>query len=311
MAWMTLQNPRFLWLLLSIPLLVLSHIIALRIVRKKALAFANFEAIERVTGKRVVSRNTGVLVVRSVVFCMLILSAAGPVLWHYGVTESTTTVLAIDASASMLADDFSPNRLEAAKQAALMFLQNASPGSRVGVVSFSGTAEVLVQPTQDDTIAHSVIENLRVMTAGGTDLGEALITSVNLLISDPRSKRIILLTDGRSTVGTPVQDGVAHAVRNGVIVDTIGVASETGGKYANLEVVSRIDEDVLRSIADATGGTFIMAKNETDLGIAYASLAGARREVVATPLQLHLLIAGLLLLFVEWGLINTRYRAFP
>ncbi|PIZ50354.1 hypothetical protein COY28_05480, partial [Candidatus Woesearchaeota archaeon CG_4_10_14_0_2_um_filter_57_5] len=201
MAWMTLQNPRFLWLLLSIPLLVLSHIIALRIVRKKALAFANFEAIERVTGKRVVSRNTGVLVVRSVVFCMLILSAAGPVLWHYGVTESTTTVLAIDASASMLADDFSPNRLEAAKQAALMFLQNASPGSRVGVVSFSGTAEVLVQPTQDDTIAHSVIENLRVMTAGGTDLGEALITSVNLLISDPRSKRIILLTDGRSTVG--------------------------------------------------------------------------------------------------------------
>ncbi|PIN68405.1 hypothetical protein COV94_04830, partial [Candidatus Woesearchaeota archaeon CG11_big_fil_rev_8_21_14_0_20_57_5] len=123
MAWMTLQNPRFLWLLLSIPLLVLSHIIALRIVRKKALAFANFEAIERVTGKRVVSRNTGVLVVRSVVFCMLILSAAGPVLWRYGVTESTTTVLAIDASASMLADDFSPNRLEAAKQAALMFLQ--------------------------------------------------------------------------------------------------------------------------------------------------------------------------------------------
>lgn len=311
MAWITFQNERFLWLLLSIPLLVLTHFLTMRFVKRKALHFANFEAIERITGKKILQRNVFVLILRMIILAMFITSAAGPILWYKGKGSEYSFVLAIDASASMLADDIQPNRLEAAKAAAKDFLESVKGFAKVGLISFSGTSFVMQQPTADVDAVAKKVDEIDILPAGGTDLGEAIITSANLLIGDAKSKRIILLTDGKSTVGTDISIGIKQANENGIVVDTIGVGTEKGGKFANLNIISKLDSDSLKKIADLTGGYYFTADSKEGLSEAYQQISEIRSEILSQNLQVPLLIAGLVFLFVEWGLINTRFRTFP
>ncbi len=309
----TFANPSYLWFLVAIPLLILAHFITLRFTRRKALRFANFPAIEYVTGEKILSKNYLLLFIRLVTLVLLILAVSGATLWYEGMASSTDFVLAIDSSGSMLAKDYEPTRLGAAKNAALLFIDSVPENTNIGVVSFAGVGFIKQRLTDDLSKVKSAVENITVELVGGTAIGSAIITSVNLLTNSRRARTIILLTDGQNNVGPTVEEAVEYANENHVTIHTIGVGTEEGGGFPemNLTFVSKLDPETLKDIANKTGGKYYEAVNESVLSEIYEEIALSSTRKLSLDLSLIFLIIVLFLLFAEWGLINTKYRTLP
>ena len=318
MADFTTTHPEYLWFLLSIPLLIITHLFTLRHLKTKAWMFANFEAIQRVAGPKFdlrnssrLSKNIMILLLKIVILTLLIFSAAGVTVWYTGQASDSNFVLAIDASSSMLADDYTPNRFEAAKQAALTFIESIEGKAKVGVVSFAGTSTIDLSLSDDRVLIREAIGDLTVKRSGGTDIGEALITAANVLATENKTGAILLLTDGRSTVGTSVADGAEYVQGLHYAIHTIGIGTAEGGRFLRLEAISRLDNATLIQLAAATDGRYFEAKNVDDLKAAFVEIAKTHQRKLPSNLQLPLLLSALALILLEWGLINTRYRTMP
>jgi len=311
-------NPKYLWLLLSIPLLILIHFFSLRFLRTRAWIFANFEAIKRVSGdkeslrnSRVITKNIWLLLIQVFIVCVLVFAASDPVFIYEGLSSQESFVIAIDASSSMLANDFEPNRLEAAKLAANSFVDGLGAKARIGIVSFAGTSFVELGMTDNVDDIKAAIGKIEIKRIGGTDIGSAMITSGNIMSQEDHSKTIIIMTDGRSTVGTPVEEGVNYAIENGIVVHSIGMGTEAGGTFIRGDIVSKIDEDTLVKIAENTGGKYFNAEDIQALGSAFTSIVTTAQDKIIIKLQLPFMLVSLALIFLEWALINTRYRTLP
>lgn len=304
-------NPIYLWFLISIILLVIVHFYTLKHTKKKALKFANFEAIARVTGGEVLTKNLTLLFVRVSALAFAVLAIAGTTLYYTGETSNYNFVLALDASSSMTADDFQPDRFEAAKVEAIRFVDSIKTKTKIGVVSFSGTSFVEKELTDDYIVVKETINNIQIKEVGGTDLGEAIVTSTNILNTDNKAKVIILLTDGRSNVGTPLEDAITYANEKYVKIHTIGIGTEEGGKIAGIEAVSTLDEESLRNIALATEGNYYRATDEFTLGQAYQDIIEQTKQRLTLNLSPILMLLAILLLFTEWALLSTKYRTLP
>ena len=109
--YLTFENPQYLWYLLSMPLLILSHFAFLRYSKRKAIRFANFQALKKVTGQKTMTKNHLVLLIRMMILFSLILAIAKTTLWREGYTNENDFVIAIDTSSSMTAQDIQPSRL--------------------------------------------------------------------------------------------------------------------------------------------------------------------------------------------------------
>lgn len=212
---------------------------------------------------------------RSVVLGSWIVAAAGPQLGG-GVVERTSEgiaiVLAVDVSSSMLAEDFAPsNRLDVAREQSVAFIRGRE-FDRIGLVAFAGEALTRMPITVDYEVLEEAVRNLRVgELEDGTAIGTAIATAANRLRRAPgASKVIVLLTDGENTRGMLDPRTAAEAAAQvGVKIYTIGVGTEGEAplpigrgpqgqlRYQTLPV--RIDEDLLRDVADLTGGRYFRA----------------------------------------------------
>lgn len=311
------NNPAFLWFLIAIPVLIIVHFLTLKYSKKSALRFSNFEAIARVTKEFISAKpyaslflNRGfiMLTMRIIALSSLIFAVVGTILWYEGETSDFDFILAIDSSSSMLADDFTPNRLEATKVAAGLFIDILAPQSKAGLVTFGGTSYVEQKPTDDMTLVRGKIQNISVSKIGGTDIASAIITSSNLLIGGKRGKAIILLTDGQSNVGVSVEDGITYAKNDNVIVHTIGVGTEAGGKFLGVDVLSKLDDTTLKKIASLTGGEYFRADDKVALVNAYRDISGLTKRRLSINLSPILLLITLILSVIEWVLLNTVFR---
>ncbi|NIO20649.1 MAG: VWA domain-containing protein [Candidatus Aenigmarchaeota archaeon] len=291
--------------------MVLAHYLSLRFTRRKALKFANFPAIESITGKKILSKNYTLLILRLATLCLLIFSVAGTTLWYEGQTSEFDFMLAIDSSGSMMATDYTPNRLDAAKGAALLFVDNLPERSNVGIVSFAGVSFIKQKPTSDLGKIVGAIENISIEPVGGTAIGSAIITSSNLLSESEQAKVLILLTDGQNNVGPSIETAIEYANENYITVNTIGIGTEEGGGFPNLTFVSKLDPNTLKLISNSTGGKYYGARNETALSEAYKEIALSSIQKLSTNLSLLFLFLAIILLFLEWGLANTKYRTLP
>jgi Ca-activated chloride channel family protein len=293
-----------------IPVLTIIHFISLKSVKRKALKFANFEAIERVTGGQVLSRNLSLLVIRLLVVILFVFALSGTTYWYSGAGSNFDFVLAIDASNSMLADDFTPNRIESAKTNAQEFLSLISANSQVGIVSFAGTSVVENDMSNDFSKLKQVIRSIEARNIGGTDIGEAITTSTSLLVQTNKPGIIILLTDGQNNVGTPLEDAIKYAKSKQETIYTIGIGTEKGGAYIG-NVSLKLDEETLKDIAKQTDGNYYKAENDKSLKESYEKIAAITETKINFDLGIPFFIISLILILLEWVMINTRFRTIP
>jgi len=194
-------------------------------------------------------------------------------------TEGIDIVLALDISGSMLARDFKPDRLEATKNVATEFI-SGRPYDRIGLVVFSGESFTQCPITTDHAVLINLLREIQSgMIEDGTAIGNGLATSVNRIKeSEAKSKVIILLTDGvnnRGEIAPATAAGIAKTY--GIRVYTIGVGTQGmapypvqtpfGTQYQNMQV--EIDEDILKDIAQSTGGKYFRATDNDKLEQVY------------------------------------------
>jgi len=312
MAEITFLNGQVLWGLFAIPLMVALHFFLMKYTRKRAVLFANFEALRRVTGRAVLSKNITLLIARILIIALLTLSAAGMTLWTKGPGSQYNYVIAIDTSSSMLADDFTPNRLASAKETAQSFINLLNPDTKIGLITFSGVTRVETQLTNDKKAVNTILDNVDISSAGGTDITGAMMTSINLLVPESdKSMAVILLTDGQQTVGSPIEEGIKYAMEKKVVLHTIGMATEKGGSFELTKLLSTIDDSTLKNIADNTGGKYFRVQDKEAMAGAFKEIILSSEQNTPHQLRIYLLIAGLILLFLEWVLISTRFRTLP
>ncbi len=243
-------------------------------------------------------------------------------------TEGIDIILAIDISPSMLAEDFKPNRLEAAKNVAIQFI-NGRPDDRIGVVAFGGESFTVVPLTTDHATVINMLRKLKNgMVEDGTAIGLGLANAVaRLKDSKAKSKVIILLTDGVNNRGNidPIT-AAKMAAALGIRVYTIGIGSNT---YANIPVQTPmgteyqrvkvdIDEVTLRQIAQLTGGKYFRATNNQKLIEIYKQIDRLEktkfkehRQVLYKEQYANFTLAALILLLLAFGLKNTVFKVFP
>jgi len=244
-------------------------------------------------------------------------------------TRGIDILLTMDLSASMLAKDFKPNRLESAKSVAMEFI-DSRPSDRIGLVVFSGEAYTQCPLTID----HSVLKNLLSSVepnflADGTAIGLGLATAVNRLReSKAAGKVIILITDGENNVGSVSPLTAAEIAREfGIRVYTIGVGSR-GMAYSPVSRLNgefifgytevRIDEALLKKMADMTQGQYFRATNHDGLKDIYKQidqLEKTRFEVTEYRKKHEefwpLALLAVIFIAAEWLLRNTLMRSIP
>ncbi|MDP4184239.1 MAG: VWA domain-containing protein [Bacteroidota bacterium] len=194
---------------------------------------------------------------------------------HNVKTEGIDIVLALDVSSTMLAKDFNPDRIEAAKRVAIEFI-SGRPNDRIGLVIFSGQSFTQCPLTTDRTTVINLFKDIRSgVLEDGTAIGNGLATAVaRLKESQAASKVVLLLTDGENNMGeVPPLTAAEIAKTFGVRVYTIGVGSlgtapypfqtPYGIQFQNVEV--KIDEGLLKQIAHMTGGQYYRATNNKKL----------------------------------------------
>ena len=300
-------KPNYLILLALLPFVILVHFFLLKKKRAFALKFANFDALARVKGADLLSKNIVILLITMLMIILLSFSLAGMSIDRVLYSSASSFVIAIDSSRSMEATDIQPNRLEAAKEAAIGFVDGLPDGTRLGVISFSGNSFIEQEVTGDKSLAKQAINDISLSSIGGTDLGDAVYTASNLLKGEDL-KSVILISDGNINVGT-VQELIDYANDNGVIVHTIGIGTEIGGETSYGS--SKVDKESLQAIAYQTKGGFFEIGTKSSLVESFSSILQLKFKKIKLNLTPYLSLAALILFVLQYLLINTRYRIFP
>lgn len=270
-------NPYFFLLLLLIPTMVAFYFFYLN-KKRTQLTFSGLENFKGIKPSFKQKYSFLPFLLKLIAFVLAIIALARPQSSMSGQnikTEGIDIMMALDISASMLAEDLKPNRIDAAKKVAEEFI-DSRPNDRIGLVVFSGESFTQCPLTTD----HAVLKNLFTgiesgMLADGTAIGEGLATAVNRIRnSKAKSKVIILLTDGVNNVGSIAPETAGEIAKTfGIRVYTIGVGTigmapypfktPFGIQYQNIEV--QIDETILKQIASETDGKYFRATNSSKL----------------------------------------------
>ena len=324
-------HKELLWLLLVIPVLLLWYIFK----HKKQTAI-----LEISTTSGLLKGNQfwtilkhSLFVLRALAITLIIVAMARPQTVDVSTKTKTTRgidiVMAIDVSASMLAKDLKPNRLEALKKVASKFI-NRRPNDRIGLVEYAGESYTRTPVTSDKGIILKSLRNIKYNTiiTGGTAIGMGLATAVNRLKeSKAKSRIIILLTDGVNNSGfIDPKTASELAVEYGIKTYTIGLGSNgmalspvaiNNGKFQYSRIQVEIDEKLLKEIASETGGTYFRATNNKKLEDIYDEIDKLEKTEIEEFKYYNyeekfrpLVLLALGLLVLEFLLRHTLLRSF-
>ena len=298
--------PGALWALILVPVLIGLYVLSQRRRRKYALRYASLtlvrDAMDKGPGiKRHIPPALFILAVAAMLFGL-----ARPQTVVTLPSEEGTVILAIDVSGSMQAEDVRPNRMEAAKAAAMTFVDKQSASARIGVVSFSDNAAIVQAPTDDKEAVKAAISRLRPQR--GTAIGRGILTSLEAIFEnsdldfpaqpvEPASGQratpapatpkatpvpegyfapatVVLLTDGENNVFPPPLAVVQEAIDRGIRVYTIGLGSPEGTilRIQGRQIRTRLDEATLKQVAELTRAEYYLASNEAELEKVYSNL---------------------------------------
>ena len=328
---MTFLHPQLLWLLLLLPALLIIYIVWRR--RQQAsLRVPSLLFISGVRGGLRVYLRHVLFALRLLALGLIIVALARPQSsssWSEDRVEGIDIMLTMDISTSMLAMDFQPNRVEAAKEVAMRFIANR-PNDNIGFVVFAGESFTACPLTQDHA---TLINRLREMTTGiiadQTAIGSGLATAISRLKdSKTKSKVIILLTDGANNTGNISPKMAADLAKTfGISIYTIGVGSGAGEApypiQTPLGTVVRnmpvdLDEPTMQQIADVSGGAYFRATDNESLAAIYKKIDQLEKTKLSTR-NYHttyeeffiFVLAAAFLLLLEYLLRSTILRTNP
>ena len=282
---MFFEYPALLWLLV-IPALMLVHYIYIELSGRRPHLRVPDVKFWKAGGRSVlgVIRHLPFLL-RTIALVMIIIAIARPrssTKMDKIDTEGIDIVLAMDVSTSMLARDFTPDRISAAKDIAIEFISQR-PSDRMGIVVFAGESYTQCPLTTDRATLINLMKEIETgLIEDGTAIGNGLATAVaRMQNSDAKSRVVILLTDGVNNSGEITPQTAADIAKTyGIRVYTIGVGANGTAPYPvmtpwgvqmqNVEV--EIDENLLKNIAETTGGRYFRATDNTKLSEIYSEI---------------------------------------
>ncbi|MGN0191633.1 MAG: VWA domain-containing protein [Candidatus Cryptobacteroides sp.] len=323
---------QYLWLLLLVPVFPVAYAVFRKMRRRRVEKLGDRELVERLMPSRSRSRGWWQVVLFSIGFAFFAVGLSRPLIGaklKEHETRGAEVVIALDVSNSMLAQDYSPNRLERAKLAIARIVDKLRD-DRIGLVVFAGGAYVQLPVTTDYVSAKMFLNAISTesVPVQGTALGEAINTSArSFSAQSEKSRAIIVITDGENHEDDPV-GAAKDAAEMGIRVFAIGVGSPEGKpiplkdggllKDRNGEiVVTRLDEDILKQVAEVGGGAYVRAGNsEFGLNPIIDEIRRMESEKFNSIVfeeydeQYMYFFAIALLFFVVEGLIGSRKSRF-
>lgn len=332
--------PSLLYLLLCVPLLVLLYRQTQKRKRESAARYGSFGVLNDSSGGDAPTRRYVPAIIFLVGVTILILSLARPQATIGLPKIEGTVILTFDVSGSMSAEDVPPTRMEAAKTAALEFVENQPASVKIGVVAFSDGGITVQSPTGKRAEIIATIE--RLVPRRGTSLGNGMLVALNTIVVDagdppflnannlpdttgpqpdtaPQTNTlpegwypysaIVLFTDGENNQ-EPDPVAVADLAANfGVRIYTVGIGTPEGAVITveGFTVHSMLNEPVLQYISATTGGVYYNAGNEEDLRRIYDDLE-PKLSIKTEELEITALLAGVgILLFLIGGAISLLW----
>ena len=333
------------WLLVLLLLIPVGWVLYLRQLRFKlrqtALNFSHAAVLAQIQRQPALWKRLLAPVCASLLAFFLIVALARPTIVGKVPLNAVDMMLVLDISLSMMADDIAPDRLEAAKEAAIHFVQSLPRDSRVGLEVFAGDSYVLSPPTSRHNEVEGYLRALRKEDLKQhTQIGSALVGALKVLNQSgvqadqdqqqtdkaqatdpggasetpapsapkPKAKKpervIILLSDGDSHEGYPWDQAARDALQDNVIVNTIGIGSRQGGviHYRGLELPVNFDESTLRRIAEIANGSYFRVYQQGDFSRVYQQIHERTIHYEERDVDLAFVMAGLSLLTLLGGL---------
>ena len=327
---MIFANPLYLWLLLLLLPAIVWYIMKQKKAQASLQVSSTFAFDKLPTTYKAYLQHLRFILRLGVVACVIVALARPQSTdkWENQTTEGVDIVVALDISTSMLARDFKPNRIDAAKDVAAQFITGRTHDN-IGLVIFAGESFTMCPMTAAHAVLLNLLKDVQCgMIADMTAIGDGLATAVNRIKDGPaKSKTIILLTDGTNNAGDIAPVTAAQIAKSfGIRVYTIGVGTQGtapypvqtpyGIEYQNIPV--EIDEVTLKQIASTTGGEYFRATNKGVLKNIFSEIDKlektkltvtefSRREENFMPWAMMALI----LLICEIVLRNTLLRNIP
>lgn len=327
-----LDEPKYLYFLGIVPVLVLLYLINLWWQRKKQREFGNTELVKRLTPERSVFKPALKLAFVLLGLSGIIIALVNPKIGTKTETvkrEGIDIVFAIDVSKSMLAEDVAPSRLEKSKQIVSQII-NELGNDRIGIVGYAGSAYPVLPITSDYSVAKMFLQNMNtdMVSSQGTAISEALELATTFFDDPQTSKLVILVSDGEDH-GQDSIEAARLAKEKGVKIITVGVGTEKGGPIPlkrngitesfkrdnNGEVVvTKMYPNELKAIAEATKGGYVYGGSTRDVE-QYVSKAlenVEKTEFESKEISLYesqfqwFLGAAFVLLFLEIFLLEKR-----
>lgn len=311
---MFFEYPKLLWLL-ALPLLLAAHYVFLEVSGRRPHMRVSTSTPWKAAG----TSSLAVLrhlpfVLRTVALCLIVIAIARPrssTQTEKIDTEGIDIVLAMDVSTSMLARDFTPDRISAAKDIAIEFIAQR-PSDRMGIVVFAGESYTQCPLTTDRATLINLMKEVQTdLIEDGTAIGNGLATAVaRMMDSDAKSRVVILLTDGVNNSGEVAPQMAAEIAKTyGVRVYTIGVGANGMAPYPVMtpwgvdiqQVQVEIDEALLKNIAETTGGRYFRATDNTKLSEIYSEIN--RMEKARTTIDSFPVYKELFGKYAVWALV--------
>ena len=323
-------HPKMFYLLLLIPLMAGWYFFRVKD-HKASLQFSSLQGFTKSPSSYKVYLRHLPIILRMAAIAILVIVLARPQstnTWKNVSSEGIDIVLAIDISGSMLARDFTPDRLEAAKELGIKFISGRT-SDRMGLVVFSGESFTLCPLTTDHASLINMFKDIKMgLLEDGTAIGSGLATAISRLKeSNAISRTIILLTDGVNNRGEIAPITAAEIAKSyGIRVYTVGVGTigtapypvqtPFGTKYQDMDV--KIDEEILQQIADMTGGKYFRATNNKALEQVYNEIDKLEKSKVEITeynkrqeeFRIYALVA-LLLVGLEFLVRNVILKSIP
>ncbi len=299
-----------------------SYILMAKMRKGRVIKFANVHTLKTVHGYKSIVPSPLLLLTKLVVVTLLFLVATESIqLSIMRPVANTDFCIAIDTSTTMLLPDYEPNRLEFVKETVLKWINELPGASKICVIKFSDKAVPLTPLTTNIFEIENKIRSIRAETnESGTAIGEAVFSASSVLSTTKKQRFLILITDGKNTVGRNVTQAIEEARSKNVIIYPIGigVTNETREMISELQKIAErkkikfsfpiVDERDLKKLAEETGGKFFFVTDENAFKEAMKDIVVKNERIPLNSdyyilIFISVLLALELLIFSKFGAI--------